>query len=327
MAGREERTERPTGRKIREARQRGQVARSRELTATASMAAVVIGLTWLGHRMVSSMGGRLSAGLDGLADRAHVPIDAAGLASALWSDLAVVATVAGPPALVAAFVSVAASVAQVGFVFAPRAIQWNWQKLSPSSGLSRFAPMTAGTELLKALISVIVVGAVAYVVIRPVFEAAPALVGMMPTEAAEAAWDRVWSLLWRTSLALGLLAGVDYAIQRYRWFTGLKMTRQEVRDEARMNEGNPELKARVRKIQRDMSRRRMLAAVKGATVVVTNPTHFAVALEYRRTEMAAPVVVAKGQDLMAARIREVARENGVPLVENKTLARALYKDA
>jgi flagellar biosynthetic protein FlhB len=123
------------------------------------------------------------------------------------------------------------------------------------------------------------------------------------------------------------LGAADYAVQRWRWFMNLKMTRKEVRDDAKGNEGNPEIKARVRRIQRDMARNRMLKSVETATVVITNPTHFAVALEYRRGEMAAPVVVAKGQDHLAARIRTIARERGVPIVENVTLARALYKTA
>ena len=303
------------------------MARSRELTGALSLAGVTIGLAWLGVGMLTAMTGRLAAGLGGLADRAHGSVTGPALATVIWSDAGVIARVVAPPALIAAGVSLAASVAQTGFVFAPRSLEWNWQKISPSSGFSRFAPLTAGTELLKALVSVTVIAAVAYFLIRPAYDVAPGLVGMMPVEAATTAWDGVWRLLWRTSLALIVLAGADYGVQRYRWFTSLKMTRQEVRDESRLNEGNPETKARVRKIQREMSRSRMLAAVKGATVVVTNPTHFAVALEYRRAEMAAPVVVAKGQDLMAARIREIAREHGVPLVENKTLARALFKNA
>jgi flagellar biosynthetic protein FlhB len=221
----------------------------------------------------------------------------------------------------------AASVGQIGFAFSPQALEWQWQKLNPATGFNRFAPIQAGTELLKALVGLAVVASLCYLLIRPAFDAAPSLVGMMPGEAARSGWDQISSLVWRVSLALVLLAAADYGLQRYRWFTGLKMTRQEVRDEARMNEGNPELKARVRRIQRDMNQRRMLQSVKTATVVVTNPTHFAVALEYRRSEMAAPVVVAKGQDLMAARIRTIAREHEVPIVENKTLARALYADA
>jgi flagellar biosynthetic protein FlhB len=292
-----------------------------------SLAGVTIGLAWLGFQMVTTLSGRLAAGLGGLADHAHGAVNGPALATLLWDDAGVVVRVVGPAACVAAGVSLIASLAQTGFVFAPRAVEWDWQKLSPAAGFRRFAPMTAGTELLKALLSVTAIAAVAYLLIRPAFFTAPSLVAMMPAEAARTAWDQAWSLLWRSSLVLLVLAAADYGIQRYRWFTSLKMTRQEVRDEARLNEGNPEMKARVRKIQRDMSRRRMLAAVKGATVVVTNPTHFAVALQYRRSEMAAPVVVAKGQDLMAARIRDIAREHGIPLVENKPLARALYKNA
>jgi flagellar biosynthesis protein FlhB len=327
MAGREERTERPTGRKVREARQRGQVARSRELTAALSLAGVTIGLAWLGFRMVALLGERLAAGITGLAEHGHTAFDGTTLATVIWADAGVIARIAGPPALIAGAVSIAASVAQVGLVVTPKALEWNWGRLNPSTGFAKFAPVTAGTEVLKSLIGVAVIGWIGYLLIRPAFEMAPALVGMMPTEAAHSGWNRVWSLLWRSSLALVALAAADYGVQRYRWFTSLKMTRQEVRDEAKMNEGNPDIKARVRKVQRDMSRRRMLQSVKTATVVVTNPTHFAVALEYRRGEMAAPRVVAKGQDQMAARIREIARQHDVPLVENKTLARALYKHA
>jgi len=146
-------------------------------------------------------------------------------------------------------------------------------------------------------------------------------------ESARAGWAQLWTLLWRASLALMALGVADYGWQRFRWFSDLKMTRQEMRDEAKQNEVSPEIKGRVRKIQRDIARNRMLKAVETATVVITNPTHFAVALEYRRGEMSAPVVVAKGQDHVAARIRTIAREHGVPIVENVTLARALYKAA
>jgi flagellar biosynthetic protein FlhB len=150
---------------------------------------------------------------------------------------------------------------------------------------------------------------------------------MMPAESAAYAWDQLWTLLWRSSLALAVLAAGDYIFQHWRWLSGLKMTRQELRDEAKSQDGNPEMKSRIRRIQRDMARKRMLTAVKTATVVITNPTHFAVALEYRRSEMTAPRVVAKGQDELALRIRKIAREAGVPIVENVALARALYKNA
>jgi flagellar biosynthetic protein FlhB len=303
------------------------VARSRDLAGALSLAGVTLGLGWMGVSMLSAMTERLAAGLNSLADRAHGSVDPSMLVSTLWLDAGLVARVAGPPALVAGAVSIAASVAQVGWAFSPKALEWNWQKLSPASGFARFAPIQAGSELVKALFGLTIVASICYLLIRPVVDTAPALVGMMPTEAARVGWEAVAGLMWRVSLALILLAAADYGLQRYRWFTSLKMTRQEVRDESRMSEGNPELKARVRRIQRDMTRRRMLQSVKTATVVVTNPTHFAVALEYRRSEMAAPIVVAKGQDAMAARIREIARQHDVPIVENKTLARGLYANA
>jgi flagellar biosynthetic protein FlhB len=153
----------------------------------------------------------------------------------------------------------------------------------------------------------------------------PRLSWLSPADAARNGWSHVTTLLWQSALAmLGLSAG-DYALQYWRLWSSLKMTKQEVKDENRSNEGNPEVKARVRRVQREMSRSRMLKAIKSATVVVTNPTHYAVALEYRRDRMSAPLVVAKGADFMAARIRELAREYSVPIVENVSLAQALFK--
>jgi len=194
-------------------------------------------------------------------------------------------------------------------------------------GFPEAEPEEGGPGLGKALVGMLMLGAVCYMVVRESFYQAPALMAMTPGAAIGSSWDHIARLLWRGSLALVLFGAGDYALQRWRWYTQVKMTRQEVRDDARQQDGSPEIKARVRKVQREMTRRRMLNAVKASTVVITNPTHFAVALHYRRVEMVAPVVVAKGQDVMAARIRKVAREAGVPIVENVTLARALYKGA
>ena len=153
------------------------------------------------------------------------------------------------------------------------------------------------------------------------------LAWMSPMDAARAGWAQAESLLWKVAWGLAFLALGDYGLQRYRLMQSLKMTKQEVKDEAKQNEGNPEVKGRIRRIQREMARRRMLENVPKATVVITNPTHYAVALEYRRGEMAAPKVLAMGADHIALQIRERARKHGVPLVENKPLAQALYKTA
>jgi flagellar biosynthetic protein FlhB len=147
---------------------------------------------------------------------------------------------------------------------------------------------------------------------------------MSPVGAAGAGWENVARLLWQTGFALLVLGVGDYMVQRWRLTTSIKMSVQEVRDEGRAQEGSPETKQRARRVQRDMSRRQMLRDTAHATVVITNPTHYAVALEYRREKNPAPVVIAKGRDLMAQRIRDIARKNAVPIIENPPLARALH---
>lgn len=322
-----ERTEKPTHKRIKDAREKGQVARSRDLSSALSLAAVTLGLAWLGFEMMSSIAGRIAFGLTTLADRAHAPVVPGTIESAVWAEAGALARVAGPPALIAGLLSLGASFAQIGWAFSPKALEINWERLSPASGVKKLKPTHALPELGKSLVGIVVVGAIGYLIAYEFYLKAPGLMNMTTVESGRAAWDRLWTLLWRSSLALVLLAVADYGIQYWHWYSGLKMTRQQVLDESKMNDGRPEVKARVRRIQRDMARSRMLAAVETATVVVTNPTHFAVALEYRKGEMAAPKVVAKGIDHMAARIREIARKHDVPIVENVTLARALHKHA
>jgi len=148
-----------------------------------------------------------------------------------------------------------------------------------------------------------------------------------PTRAAGATWATVLVLVRRALIVFGTVAAADYLVKRYQLRQSLRMTKQEVKDEHKLLEGNPEIKGRVRRVQREMARRRMLAAVPKATVVITNPTHVAVALEYKRDAMAAPKVLAKGADHVAQKIKEVAKAHGIPTVENVTLARALYAHA
>lgn len=322
-----DKTEKPTQRRLKDSREKGQVARSRDLSSAVSLAAVTLSLGWLGAILCSTVSARLVAALRGLGDRPLATLESPRLTTMLWADLWSFAVVAGPLVLIASVVSIGASVAQVGWTPAPKAVQFNWSRLSPSSGFAKLLPKQAGPELLKALVGMAALGGVCYLVVHEAFDRAPYLTAMTPAAAIRAGWDQISRLLWRSSLALLVLGGADYGLQRWRWYGQVKMTRQEVRDDAKQQEGSPQIKARVRKVQREMTRRRMLQAVKHATVVVTNPTHYAVAIEYRRADMVAPVVVAKGQDAMAARIRKVARDHGVPIVENVTLARALHAGA
>lgn len=322
-----DRTEKPTEKRKRDARQRGQVVRSRDLAAALALVGVTIALGWWGGMLMSAIGGRMALGLTTFADAARADLNPQSVGALVWPELKFMAIVAGPPAAAGLFITLVASFAQTGWTFAPKALALNWSRLSPSNGFARMKPLQAGGDLIKAFIGLGVLIAVSYALVQDLYDRAPSLVGMGPAEIGRYSWNHLWSLLWRSGLALVAVAAADYGLQYWRWYSQLRMSRQELKDEFRANEGNPEIKARVRRIQRDMTRRRMLSAVKDATVVITNPTHFAVALRYRRADMSAPVVVAKGQDLMAARIRKVAAQHGVPVVENVTLARALYKAA
>ena len=322
-----ERTEKPTPKRLKDARERGQVARSADLSGAIALLGITLALAWLGKNVAAVTADRLMNGLNGIADLARHDVGVNALTVLFWEDARLLGRLAGPPALIAVASSLFASVVQVGWSFSPKALHLNWSRLSPAQGFQRMSPSFSGTELAKAIIGLAAVGSVGYSVLYAFYGEAPRLMAMTPAQSSAYAWDRLWHLLWQASLALALLGAGDYGVQYWRWYQQQKMTRQEVRDESRMYDGNPEIKGRVRRVQREMVRKRMLSAVKTATVVVTNPTHFAVALEYRREQMVAPMVVAKGQDELAARIRAIAREHNVPVVENVMLARALYATA
>jgi flagellar biosynthetic protein FlhB len=322
-----ERTEKPTLKRLKDARERGQVARSADLSGAIALIGITLALGWLATDVAAATADRLMAGLNGLGDLARQDVHIGTLSTLFWDDARLLARLAGPPALIAVAASLLGSVMQVGWSFSPKALHLNWSRLSPAQGFQRLSPKVSGTELAKAIVGLTAVGAIGYALIHSFYGEAPRLMAMTPAQSSAYAWDRLYQLLWQASLALALLGAGDYGIQYWRWYSQQKMTRQEVRDESRMNDGNPEIKSRVRRVQREMGRKRMLQSVKTATVVVTNPTHFAVALEYRREKMTAPVVVAKGQDELAARIRAIAREHNVPIVENVTLARALHATA
>jgi flagellar biosynthesis protein FlhB len=195
------------------------------------------------------------------------------------------------------------------------------------AGLRRLAPSRAGLDLLRTMLIFTALGWVAYDLVEEVLRQSVTLGRVTAEQAGALTWQSVGIFLRRSLIVFVTIAGADYFLQKWRFRQGQRMTKQEIKEEMKMQEGNPQVKGRVRKAQRDMARRRMLASVPKATVVITNPTHIAVALEYERERMVAPKVVAIGGDLMAERIKAVAREHNVPIVENVALARALYADA
>ena len=321
----QERTEKPSAKRLKDARKKGQVARSRDLAVAAASVAGTVALVALGKPLFEGLAQRLMADLGHFGDHPLRTLTAGDLNGLVLRSGALVATLVGPIAICTMVTGVLVHGFQGGWSLAPGAIQLNWSRLNPANGVKRFGLIQSGADTLKAFVSVAAITYLGWLAVDAAIRDAPRLAWLSPAGSAAAAWDHLERLLWHTGVALALLSIGDYALQRHRLMQSLRMTKQELRDEARENDGSAEVKGRIRRIQREMSRRRMLSDVKKATVVITNPTHLAVALEYRRGAMAAPVVRAKGADLIAAAIREQARKHGIPVVENKPLAQVLFK--
>ena len=317
----QERTEKPTARRLEKAREEGQVPRSPELTAAAVLLVAGGALHFLGGSlgatlydiMRSGLAPRAGAALDpGIAlSTASAEMYRAGIACAPLLGLTLVAALVAPLAL-------------GGWNLSFTALAPNFTRLDPIAGFGRFFSARGAVELGKAFAKFLVVAAIAAVVLRK--QAAQLLaLGAAPLhEAIAQAANLTSDALLAVSAGLALIAAVDVPFQIWQHSQKLSMSREEIREELKESEGSPEVRGRIRRVQREMAKRRMMQEVPKATVVVVNPTHFAVALRYEESRMRAPLVVAKGTDLIAARIREIATEHAVPIFEAPPLARALH---
>ncbi len=319
--GNDGRTEKPTGKRRGEALKKGQIARSQELP----FAAVFLGLIWafsiLGSSLVKDLSEMLRRLLSSAAPREMTIERFQEIMTRCSLDVARALFLF---TLTTMILSIGANMAQGGLTLTAHRLSFRFENLNPISGLKRLLPGHSGIELLKSLMYIGLVSYITYGTYIDVKSELPRFILMAPVDI----FLKTAILLYRMAFRCGLLflvVGVaDYFWQRHEFEENLKMTKQEVKDEAKNTE-NPEIRGMIRRRQREVARRLMLAAVRKADVVITNPTHFAVALSYQRESMAAPVVVAKGQDYMALRIRELAQEFNVTVVENKPLAQALYK--
>jgi flagellar biosynthesis protein FlhB len=317
-----ERTEEPSQRRLEEARKRGQVPRSRELTNFATMiggsAALVASGGALTVRMSQMVRSGLSIDPQSLFDPSSM---LSSLSSACMSALAVLLPIFGT---VIGLVLLA-SVSMGGWNFSMEALVPDFTRLSPLAGVKRLFGLRGATELGKALLKCAVVGGVCAGIVSWTFRDVLALAHMEPRAAiGRGAGLMSWSFVWLCA-SLVLIAIIDVPLQLFQFKQGLRMTRQELRDEAKESDGRPETKQRIRRMQQTLARRRMMHKVPTADVVIVNPTHFAVALKYDPKKMRAPRVLAKGADLIAQNIRRIAEEHRVPIFESPKLARALYR--
>lgn len=317
-----EKTEEATPRRKQEARKKGQVAKSAEINSAFVLIGGLLMLQFFGPGIYEQLAQMMRDSLQNMpkGDFTVSGIQRSGLMVSL-SFLRIMA----PIFVGAAMIGVVSNVAQMGFVFSTDLIKPKLSRINPIQGFSRMFSKRSMVELIKGLVKIGIVGIVAYMVLQ---EKAPLMLEftrMEPSTALRTLAGIGLDLSLKCAAVIFVMAIADYVFQRREFVKSLRMTRHEVREEMKQSEGSPELKGRIRQVQRQMAARRMMQSVPTADVVITNPTHLAIALKYEAKTMRSPRVVAKGERLMAERIKQIARDNGVPLVENKPLAQSLYK--
>ena len=316
-------TEKPTEKRKADARQKGQIARSADIGSAAVFLAIIIALHVGFNATLASAAQAMRIAFEHLGDRVEPTIFSVWFlfVQGITPFIGLLALAFGA----AVVIGIGANVAQFGLMFVPSMLQPKISKLNPISGLSRlmFSPQTL-VQLLKQLLKLGVVAGIVYSQVKDRLPQFYSLAHASPMGVVQAVEDTTFAIGVRFGVLLLIIGCADYAWEKRRLTQSLMMSKTEVKEEAKQAEGSPEAKGAVKQRQRAGARKRMMAAVPRATVVVTNPTHFAIALEWDEDKMAAPVLVAKGADLMAKRIRELAKEHGIPIMENRALARTLY---
>lgn len=318
----QERTEEATPKRREEAREQGQVAKSRDLASVAILSACLLyfyfGANSFLHQLMDLMKSSFSS-----LDSSLVTTE--NIQSLLFSAFYKTITLMTPFLLVVCIAALSSNILQVGFKISTKAIAPKLSKIDPAKGFARLFSLQSLIEFIKSIFKISIAGFVAYLTVKS------ELVDILPL-ADSSVWEILvyitgtsFRILLTTCWVLIILALMDYLYQRWEYERNLKMSRQEIKDENKQTEGDPIVKARIRRLQREMAQRRMMANVPKADVIITNPTHLAVALQYDQDSMIAPKVIAKGAGYLAEKIKEIARESRVPLVENKPLAQVLYK--
>jgi flagellar biosynthetic protein FlhB len=317
-----ERTEKATPKRRQDARKKGQIARGPELPAAAAFLGGLTVMNFIGRDLVGQIGRYIGSSSSSVF--AGNELNIADVQMLFFDAAKVFAMMVLPIILVAMTASLAGNFAQGGLSLSTEAFKPKPDKFNPAKNIKKLFGLDSVVNLAKTLVKFMLLGVVVWGALAPVIADAPTLINAPLTSVAFKLGETIYTIAFRCGLVMVLMAAADYGYSWYKNEKSIKMTKQEVRDEFKEQEGNPMIKGQRRRNARLLVQKRSLAAVPSASVVITNPTHFAVAIRYDRDKDAAPVVVAKGADNIAARIRSIARENDVPLIENKPLARALY---
>jgi len=316
-----QKTEEPTQRRLEEARRKGQVPMSREVNHWFMILAATLITVMLAP---SALGGVVRAMRKFIAQPDAIPTDPANLANLLQATAGEIGLVLALPVALLLAAAAAPGLIQAGPMFSPDRIQPKLEKISLAKGLKRLFSLKSFAEFVKGIAKLAIVGAVAAALFWPVFGEAELYVSLEAPALMDLLRSLAGKMLIGVLAVVSVIAALDYMYQRFEFTKSMRMSRQDLKDELKQTEGDPHVKARLRQIRMERARRRMMAAVPDADVVITNPTHFAVALAYDVETMAAPRLTAKGADRVALRIREVAEAHDVPIVENPPLARALH---
>ncbi len=316
-----QKTEEPTAKRLTEARGKGQVAVSREVNHWF----IILGATMLIGLFVPGMITDLSqVGLIFL-ERPHViATDYANLSNLLADTLRDSLSVLALPVVILVFLAALSSIVQHGFLLAPERIKPKLEKISLIKGFKRLFSLSALFEFAKGILKITIVGCVAFLIIYTQIDSLDLLPQLELGQAVDTIHFLSSSMLVGVLAVVTVIAGLDFLFQRFQHLKQLRMSKQEIKEEFKQTEGDPIIKSRLRQIRMEKAKRRMMAQVPEADVVITNPTHYAVALEYKHGTTTAPICLAKGIDKVAARIREIAKENQIDIVRNPPLARALY---
>ncbi|HEY2356845.1 MAG TPA: flagellar biosynthesis protein FlhB, partial [Phenylobacterium sp.] len=313
-------TEDPSPRKLQQARERGEVVKTPDLASLASLAGAASVVALAG----SGLCGGMVVALKPFLATPDSMLSNQGGVHVLYAAIMAAAPPMAAVLLAACAAGVAANLLQTGFMFTPEKLAFDPSKLSPMAGFKRVFGLDGFAQFVKSLVKVSLTGLLAWWVLNPHVSELENLSAMEPIAMLSFATDILRRLVFAVAAFLLLIAGADWFWQRQRFLSKMRMTKEEVKEDFKQAEGDPHIKARQKQLRNERSRRRMMQAVPDATVVVMNPTHFAVALKYDADETPAPLCVAKGLDSLALKIREVAEAAGVPVIEDPPLARALY---
>ncbi len=318
----QERTEQATPKRREEAREKGQVAKSREIPSVAVLIVCLAFFYFNSSGMLDQFRRLLKISFQ---QAAYVQVEIGNIQSIiLWYSYQAFFILL-PLFVTVIAVALLSNIIQVGFLIAPESVMPKFSKIDPLKGFGRLFSLKSFIELLKTIFKMLLVGLVAYVVVRNDLSHLTLLMDMAVMQIIHFIGMQSFKILTASCALLIILAIFDYLYQRYEHEKSIKMTREELKREMKNTEGDPLIKARIRRIQREMAKKRMMAAVPKADVIITNPIHLAVAISYDHKKMKSPVVVAKGAGLIAEKIKEIAKKNDIPLVENKTVAQVLFK--